>query len=182
VAASPFRSGGGWEVRASPVWGAPGAASGPPRRKFVDLEGVAGAGAVLIIPVRSAVALYSLHSCHPRYSLINNKNSRRTGAPAGCQTLCRALYKQSPIECALLTFSPLYRAGSRGSGRCRDLPEVTGRVNSSGPGPGPGEAGRGAAPRSRESRGGGAGRRAGRKAQGVRGGGGGGGGGGGWPS
>lgn len=62
-------------------------APGPPKRKFVDLEGVAGAGAVLIIPVQSPVALYSLHSCHLRYSLINNKNSRRPGAHAACQAL-----------------------------------------------------------------------------------------------
>lgn len=31
---------------------------------------------VLIIPFHSGAALYSLHSCHLRYSLINNKNSR----------------------------------------------------------------------------------------------------------
>lgn len=113
---------------------------------------------MLIIPVRSAAALYSLHSCHLRYSLINNKNSRLSGAPTGCRAPCRELYKHSPVDSALKTLSPFYRAGRRGSERRRDLPEVNRPVSSSGiKALGPGEAGRaGATPGSAESRGGGA--------------------------
>lgn len=113
---------------------------------------------MLIIPIRSAAALYSLHSCHLRYSLINNKNSRLSGAPTGCRAPCRELYKHSPVDSALKTLSPFYRAGRRGSERRRDLPEVNRPVSSSEiKALGPGEAGRaGATPGSAESRGGGA--------------------------
>lgn len=112
---------------------------------------------MLIIPVRSAAALYSLHSCHLRYSLINNKNSRRSGAPTGCQALCRELYKHSPIVLKHITLSPFSGAGRRGSERCGDLSEVSRPVGRSGiEAGGRVRRGAGATPGSTESRGGGA--------------------------
>ncbi|XP_077819768.1 uncharacterized protein LOC144334325 [Macaca mulatta] len=100
AAASPFRSRReGREpgvVEVDPVWELP---AGRPARGGASLltrREPLGRGRVLIIPVRPAAALYSLHSCHLRSSLINNKNSRRSGARAGRQARCRARYEPGP--------------------------------------------------------------------------------------
>lgn len=112
---------------------------------------------MLIILVRSIASLYSLHSCHLRYSLINNKNSRCSGAPTECQAPCGELYKNGPIESALIKLSPFYRAGRRASERRRDSPEVNRLVSGSGiKALGRARRGAGSTPGSAESRGGGA--------------------------
>lgn len=120
-----------------------------------------GRGRALRILVRSAAALGSLHSCHPRHSFINHTHSRRSGAPPGCQARCPDLGERSPTESALRTVSPRYRAGRRGRGaaRGRDSSEVPRRVGGSGIQ----ARGRGGGARSYP----GAERRAGRKAKGV---------------
>lgn len=140
----------------------------PRRLKFVDLEGVAGAGArVLIIPIRSAAALYSLHSCHLRYSLINNKIAAFRERPLDAGPRAESFTSTVPWTLPLKTLSPFYRAGRRGSERRCDLPEVNRPVSSSGiKALGPGEAGRAVLPPA-PRRAAGAERRAGRKARGC---------------
>lgn len=150
-----------------PVWELP---AGRPARGGASLltrREPLGRGRVLIIPVRPAAALYSLHSCHLRSSLINNKNSRRSGARAGRQARCRARYEPGPqgrsspqdphfpeLEAEL---SPTPRL-ARGHPVGQRLPDR---------GAGRGEAGRGAAPSSPGRRGAGReARRAGASADG----------------
>lgn len=104
-----------------------------------------GRGRALRILVRSAAALGSLHSCHPRHSCINHTHSRRSGAPPGCQARCPDLGERSPTESALRTVSPRYRAGRRGAARrgAGTRPRSPGGSAALGSRRGAGEAGRG---------------------------------------
>lgn len=138
---------------------APHSASRPQRLKFVDLERVAGAGAGAknTRPLgRRAVQFTQLS---PRDSFLHHKHSRRVGAPPGCQARCPDLSERSPMESALITSSPPYRAGRLRSAWGRDSPEVPRRVGGSGIQ----TRGRGGGARCCP----GAERRAGRKAKGV---------------